>query len=248
LWNEKDIDKILEARKNILTLLDNKTKNLDFLPENKLTLAFQKKIILNNRYSKYFKWFDIAEKSRNKNNTKKDFALYEKDKILMAVMQRIRKDTLKSKDYSYIKDLDGSYERGVELGLLAGIEKGIEQGIEKGIEQGIEKGIKQGIEKGIEQGIEKGIEQGIEKGIEKGIEQGIEKGIEKGIEQGIEQGRQAGIEQGIEIGESKKTKETVILAYLEGFSDAIIAKLTKLPVNEVEIIIEEYKVEQEKKN
>jgi hypothetical protein len=176
LWKEKELDKILEARKNILTLLDNKTKNLDFLPENKLTLAFQKKIILNNRYSKYFKWFDIAEKSRNKNNTRKDFALYEKDKILMAVMQRIRKDTLMSKDYSYIKDLDGSYERGVELG----------------------------------------------------IEQGIEKGVE--------------------IGESKKTKEIVIVAYLEGFSDAIIAKLTKLPVNEVETIIEEYKAEQDKKN
>lgn len=184
LWDEKDLEKILKEREKALILLNNDSKDLDFLPQNRLIYAFQKNIVKNKKFSKYFKWFDLAEKTRNKNNTKLDFELYEKDKILMAVMQRIQKNALKLNDLRYIKNADSLFEGGIGVGIAQGIEKGIEQGIEKGIE----------------------------------------------------------------IGESKKSKEIVIIAYLEGFNNPIIAKLTKLPVNEVERIIEEYKMEQGKKN
>ena len=106
LWATKDIEKLEKERQNILSLLNNKTKGLDFLPKNRLIYMFQKNIINNAQLTKYFEWFELAEITLNKNNTKKDFAKFEKNPILMEVMRRINKDSLDSIDYSEIKDFD----------------------------------------------------------------------------------------------------------------------------------------------
>jgi hypothetical protein len=106
LWATKDIEKLEKERQNILSLLNNKTKGLDFLPKNRLIYMFQKNIINNKLLSEYFEWFELAEITLNKNNTKKDFAKFEKNPILMEVMRRINKDSLDSIDYSEIKDFD----------------------------------------------------------------------------------------------------------------------------------------------
>ena len=71
-----------------------------------------------------------------------------------------------------------------------------------------------------EQGIEKGIVQGIEKGIVQGIVQGIEKGIVQGIEKGKE--------------------EVVPEMHKKGFSIEVISEVTKLPIDKVQQIVEEY--------
>jgi predicted transposase/invertase (TIGR01784 family) len=69
-------------------------------------------------------------------------------------------------------------------------------------------------------GMEKGIEQGIEKGREEGIEQGIEKGIEKGIEQ-------------------EKLK-WILNVFKEGLSIESIARIARIPENEVHDILERH--------
>ena len=130
LWNEKDMHKILEERKKALNLLDNKAKSLDFLQQNRLVYAFQKNIVHNKKFSKYFKWFDLAEKTRNKDNTKEDFVLYEKDKILMALMQRLRKDALKSSEFKYIDDFE-KFQMQLNVHDDVVRKEGIEEGIEK---------------------------------------------------------------------------------------------------------------------
>ncbi len=76
------------------------------MPKNRLIYAFQKNIVKNKKFSKYFKWFELAEKSRNKNNRKEDFINFEEDKILMAVINRIRTDNLKTEEFQYIEDYE----------------------------------------------------------------------------------------------------------------------------------------------
>ena len=85
-------------------MLNNQTKDLNFLSKNKLIYAFQKNIVKNKKYSPYFEWFEFAEKTLDKKNTKEDFAKYEKNEIFMAVIQRINKETLLSDDFTYITD------------------------------------------------------------------------------------------------------------------------------------------------
>ena len=108
LWENFDIEKIKERRNNILSLLTNKTKGLDFLPQNRLIYAFQNNIINNQMYSEYFEWFDFAEKTRNKKNAKEDFVLYEKKEIFMEIIHRINKESLSPSeiDYSDLGDFE----------------------------------------------------------------------------------------------------------------------------------------------
>ena len=47
LWRTNDVKKISAERKKVLTLLNNKTKSLDFLAQNRLIFAFQKNIVKN---------------------------------------------------------------------------------------------------------------------------------------------------------------------------------------------------------
>jgi hypothetical protein len=87
-------------------LLHNDAKGLDFLPKNRLIYIFQKNIVLNKLITKYFKWFDFAEKTSKEENTKEDFVIYEKDEILMAVTQRLRKDKLVFEEFKEIVDYE----------------------------------------------------------------------------------------------------------------------------------------------
>ena len=80
LWATKDVEKICRVREKILVLLDNKSKDLDFLPQNKLVFAFQKNIVKSLKFQPYKEWFEFAEATQNRQNTKKDFEKFEKNK------------------------------------------------------------------------------------------------------------------------------------------------------------------------
>jgi hypothetical protein len=147
LWQNKEITELLRHREQALSRLNNRTKRLDFLYKNKLIYAFQKNIVKNQKFSKYFNWFELAEKSRNKLNQKADFLKYAEDDIFVEIMRRISRETLKDEDFTYIDDYEKfiervqRYEKGIyEDGKVEGIEIGKEQGIEIGKEQGIEIG------------------------------------------------------------------------------------------------------------
>ncbi|MCP4394951.1 MAG: hypothetical protein GY804_11895, partial [Alphaproteobacteria bacterium] len=53
LWKNREIQKIVEERENVLKQITNDTKELDFLPKNSLTFMFQQNIINDTRLSKY---------------------------------------------------------------------------------------------------------------------------------------------------------------------------------------------------
>ena len=104
LWKQP-LDIIIKEREKTLKILNNDTKDLDFFSQNRLIYAFQKNIVANKLLTKYFKWFDVAYKSRNTNNTEEDFSQYNDDDIMAEVIKRIKKDKLTTQEYKFISDM-----------------------------------------------------------------------------------------------------------------------------------------------
>ncbi len=166
LWHEPNIKELLEERKKVLEVVRNNTKNLDFIPKNRLVFMFQKNIVKNKLLRKYLRWFEFAEKTRDESNKKDDFAKYKGDEIFTEMIRRLRRDGLTDEDFAYIEDEKKTWEeverleRGIyEDGKKDGEKIGHQKGLEDGEKLGIEKGEKLGIEKGEKIGIEKGREE-----------------------------------------------------------------------------------------
>lgn len=104
LWRQP-LDVILQEREKALKILNNDTKELDFFSQNRLIYAFQRNIIANKLLTKYFKWFDVAYKSRNINNSEEDFSQYNDDDIMVEVIKRIKKDSLAPEEHKFISDM-----------------------------------------------------------------------------------------------------------------------------------------------
>ena len=107
LWQNENIKQILIKRQEALKQLNNDAKDLKFLQKNKLIFAYQKNIVRNKKYRKYYPWFELAEKTLNKLNNKAEFMEYNRDKILVEVMRKISKDFSTEEDFGYIDDFSG---------------------------------------------------------------------------------------------------------------------------------------------
>ncbi|MBI4648019.1 MAG: hypothetical protein HY738_15895 [Bacteroidia bacterium] len=117
--------------------MNNKAKRLDFLQKNRLIYAFQKNIVTNQKYSRYYNWFELAEKTLNRLNKKADFLKYMEDEIFVEIIRRIYKGNLKEKDYTYIKNYNIFVEE-VKRFAKGFYEEGREDGWEQGREQAYE--------------------------------------------------------------------------------------------------------------
>ncbi len=149
LWHQPEIVKILEEREEVLKVLQNENKELDFLPRNRLIFMFQRNIVKNTAIKKYEKWFEFAEKTRNENNTAEEFEEYESDEIFNEMMRRLNSEELTGDDFEYIekeKELWEEVER-LEVNMYqSGMKDGRRDGMKEGRKVGIEEGIKEGIE------------------------------------------------------------------------------------------------------
>ncbi len=235
LWQNKDITELLKQREFALAQLSNKTKKLDFLQKNRLIYAFQKNIVDNSKkndakYHKYQNWFELAEKTKNKQNQKSDFIKYEKDEIFAELIRRISKDTLNEADYTYIDNYEQFTQRVKrydKVHYLDGREEGREEGVQIGVQIGMEKGVQIGMEKGVQIGMEKGVQIGVEKGVQIGVEKGREEGVQLAIE--LERQKQA---------EKQRQEKIEMIKEMinEGMSDNQITKLTKVDIIEIQEI------------
>ena len=119
IWEKPVLTDIVRNRENVLNQLENKSRSLDFLMENKLIYAFQKNIVNNGRFTSYHKWFELAEKTRNRLNKKAEFLKYKDDQILLKIMERISKEALSADDFTYIDNYEEYLERvkRYELGI-----------------------------------------------------------------------------------------------------------------------------------
>jgi len=143
LWKKENILEILMEREKCLEIIDNRTKKLDFLQQNKLIYAFQPNIVKNKKFSKYFDWFELAQKTRDKSNEKGWFDHYLQDDIFVEIIRRINTSSFEKTDWEYIKDEETFTEEFKRWGQVY-IDEGIEIGFEKGIEKGILAALKRG--------------------------------------------------------------------------------------------------------
>ena len=111
LWKNKAIEELVCEREKALKIIENDTKDLDFLPKNRLIFMFQKNIVKNKKLAKYERWFEFAEKTRNENNIEEDFNEYSNDKLFNEMIRRLRKEDLTEDDIKYIKSEKSIWEK-----------------------------------------------------------------------------------------------------------------------------------------
>ncbi len=134
LWHKPEIIEILKERERVLEVLDNQSKDLDFLSKNRLIFLLQKNIVKNKTNAKYRKWFEFAEKTKNPDNKEEDFLEYMDDDIFCEIMKRINKKELTEDDFFYIENEKTIWEE------VERFERQIyEDGRKKGIKEGKEK-------------------------------------------------------------------------------------------------------------
>jgi len=157
IWKEEKVLEIITERNKQLKIVDNKTKQLDFLQKNKLIYAFQKNIAANPKFSKYKSWFELAQKTKDKLNAKGWFDEYLKDDIFVEIIKRLNTETFDQKDWEFVEDYE-KFEQQVKLYEKDILDDGIDIGKEIGKVEGIEIGKVVGIEIGKVEGIEIGVE------------------------------------------------------------------------------------------
>lgn len=113
LWATLSKEELLNLRQEILKIVNNKHKNLDFLSENRLMFLLQPNIFRNKKMTKYFNWFEFAVKTKNKNNVAQDFKKYANDSIFSTMIEQLRTSVLSNSDFEYIDDYD-EYMVGVQ--------------------------------------------------------------------------------------------------------------------------------------
>jgi hypothetical protein len=104
LWHKPEIIEILKERARVLEVLDNQSKDLDFLSKNRLIFLLQKNIVKNKTNAKYRKWFEFAEITKNPDNKEEDFQEYMDDEVFVEIIKRINKKDLTEDDFHYIED------------------------------------------------------------------------------------------------------------------------------------------------
>jgi hypothetical protein len=109
LWDKKTLVKkgiqnLWDRRKEILKMIQNEHKDLDFLRQNKLYFLFQHNIVKSKAIEPYKRWFDFAERTRNENNTEADFEDYTSDPVFADIIRIINRQKLTQDDFTYIKD------------------------------------------------------------------------------------------------------------------------------------------------
>ena len=72
------------------------------MQENKLIYAFQKNIVKNAKYTKYYEWFEFAERSLKKDNTEADFEKYNNNDVFLEMMHRLKAGTMTNEDADLI--------------------------------------------------------------------------------------------------------------------------------------------------
>jgi hypothetical protein len=245
LWEEKDLNKILKEREKTLNLLDNNTKGLDFLPENRLIYIFQKNIVKNKKFSKYFKWFDIAEKSRNEDNTKEDFAIYENDKTLMAVIQRLRQDRLRVEKFTPIKDYEKFliqnkiHEDIVRRDLRIEVKEELRDEVKAEVKEELKDVVRSEVKEEVRSEVKEEVRSEVKEEVRSEVKEEVRSEVKEEVRSEVKEEVRSEVKEEIE-------HSFIINAYLEGANYTFIATITKTPVNEVENIIENYLSEKEK--
>jgi len=146
LWNKKDMKQLMLERSNIINLLSNNAKNIDFFSKNRLVFLFQKNIVNNNKIDKYARWFEFAEKTKNPDNTEDDFKEFQDEPPFDEMIRRLNRSELTDEDLDYIRQEKESWEE-IKRYDMEHYEEGKKEGRKEGIEEGKKEGKKEAAKK-----------------------------------------------------------------------------------------------------
>ena len=147
----KDYDKLIPVI-TLIWLADDDLNFKDDFVSYIMTGEIVNDFIKNKKYSKYLKWFELAEKTRNRLNEKGWFDEYLKDEIFVEIIKRINTESFEQVEWEYINDYEEFREKGKRFEQVI-FEEGKELGIEQGIEIGIYRKTIDTATKGIELGL-----------------------------------------------------------------------------------------------
>lgn len=142
-WENKDCDPLLKKRTELLKIVNNDTKGLDFLRKNELIFAFQRQIIKEHKNREkdkpYKRWFVFANKTRYRDNAAEDFIEFEDDPIFSEIIRKLRSESLNPSDWDYIHYYDemlGVMEAKIRDSRVEGRKEGKKEGRKEGKEIG----------------------------------------------------------------------------------------------------------------
>lgn len=131
LWHSPTIKKLQQEREKVLAVVQNKSKDLEFLRRNRLVFMLQKNIVRQQEGQKYERWFEFAEKSRQTENESSDFDDFRGDDIFEKMIRRLKKEALTEDDLIYIVTEQEMWEKAAYIR-----EEGVQEGIERGRKEG----------------------------------------------------------------------------------------------------------------
>ena len=143
----KDYDKLIPVITLIWLAADDLNFKDDFV-SYMMTGEIVNDFIKNKKYSKYLKWFELAEKTRNRLNEKGWFDEYLKDEIFVEIIKRINIESFEQVDWEYITDYEEFQEkvkRYEQVFFNDGRDEGIEIGIYRKAIDTANKGIELGL-------------------------------------------------------------------------------------------------------
>ncbi len=227
LWNSNDFEKMGIEREKILTLLNNNTKDLGFLSQNKLIYAFQKNIVKNKKLTKYFEWFELAEKTRNKNNTEQDFVNYKKNESLMAVIERIKTSEF---DYEELSALE-ALERELALSALWRLDAKIE--LREEVKEEMTPILKEELKPMLKEELREEVLNEVKEELRGEVLNEVKEEVRGEVLNEVKEELTPKLKEELR-------EEVVLSAFLKGLNPELIASITNLPLSKVLEMIKSY--------
>ncbi len=130
VWKHEDIQSQIEE---IVELITNDSRDLDFLQKNRLIFALQKNIDENPKLNKYSPWFSFAEKTKKETNIKSDFEDFITDPTFKEIMRRLLRSNLSDTELDYINTEaeDRAAIKRYDTGVIKENEKKLRQQLKK---------------------------------------------------------------------------------------------------------------------
>ncbi len=106
LWKPENFKKLLKMRNELTNRSINKPINEKRLGSKRLIYVSQQNVIRNKKSSKYYNWFEFAQKTLEKVADKSAYDKYRKDKIFCEVINYLESSLKESDCMEYIKNYE----------------------------------------------------------------------------------------------------------------------------------------------
>ena len=146
------VDELSKMHASVAKDIGNNTKEIGFLSKNSLIFLFQKNIVKDKRLEGYKRWFEFAEKTKSKSNSREDFKKFCGNDVFEEMIRRLERSSLPEADIRYMQS---------EKALIKGVGDWQDEIKKESMEEGKREGMKEGKREGLEEALQKLISSGM---------------------------------------------------------------------------------------